>query len=372
MRRFHYYLYSNIEPAPIGSGTEDPRLILNTTANGVLSAIIGAPPGECRYGSLCDTYSTALINSFIACGLLRREGESLFLDSTVIVSEDTASLRECFSAGISHMADRLEENKSIFYHAAKQIDNGFLPEVNLYHILCGHVFDGLFFDFLGKNNIVSTSRTHDTGLDYIITVYENAPQLNAISKKLLCSYNRYTDGRRALQSFGDSDGTRIDFYRYSVQKALGTASASLSAIERSWDLLNCGDNISILLDEAQRFADTGRCMEPYEQLLTFFGYGRDGKISVPVYRKRHLPTINAIEKLVEKHLYKDMATTLLATAVQSDLLCSQHGVAPREIANELYHVVFGQLNQMLVTRKFVAAPDYHPGEVRYLKSNELL
>ncbi|MFH1512732.1 MAG: hypothetical protein ABIG45_05225, partial [Bacillota bacterium] len=90
MRRFHYYLYNSFESAQIGSGTEDPRLMLNTTADGALSAIIGAPPGECLYDSLCDTYSTALINTLITCGLLRREGESLFLDSTVIVSEDAA------------------------------------------------------------------------------------------------------------------------------------------------------------------------------------------------------------------------------------------------------------------------------------------
>lgn len=304
--------------------------------------------------------------------MLRREGDAVFLDSTVIVAEDIKSLTKCFSGAVSRMADRLEQHKQAFYGTAQQLDNGFAPDVNLYHILCGHLFDGLFFDFLGKNNIVSTSRTHPSGLDYIMTIYENAPETDAFSRKLLCSYNRYTDGGRALQSFGDSDGDRVDFFRFSVQTALETVPASLAELKQAWGAFGCDRNKVKLLDEVQRLAETGQCDAQAARLLAQFRYTRDGKLSVPVYRKTHLPMICEMERLTETLLGEEMVAALLTAAKQPCLLCSKHGVAPGEVANELYHIVFGQLNEALVARGFAAEPPYHPGEGRYRKSIALL
>lgn len=42
-----------------------------------------------------------------------------------------------------------------------------------------------------------------------------------------------------------------------------------------------------------------------------------------------------------------------------------------EVANEVYHMIFGMLNEELVSRGFVQMPDFHVGEGRYLKSIEL-
>lgn len=75
--------------------------------------------------------------------------------------------------------------------------------MNLYHLLCGAVFDGDFFDYLRENQLLTTSRLHTSGVDYIITVYEKCPELSVFSNHLLCSYNRFCDGTRALQSFGE-------------------------------------------------------------------------------------------------------------------------------------------------------------------------
>ena len=49
----------------------------------------------------------------------------------------------------------------------------------------------------------------------------------------------------------------------------------------------------------------------------------------------------------------------------------RHGVPKEEVANEVYHMIFGMLNEELVSRGFVQMPDFHVGEGRYLKSIEL-
>lgn len=65
MRRFHYYLYDNYDPAKIRNHTDDPRRILTPELDGVLSAIIAAPPGGCRYISLSGSFTPAFIDRLI-------------------------------------------------------------------------------------------------------------------------------------------------------------------------------------------------------------------------------------------------------------------------------------------------------------------
>jgi len=57
---------------------------------------------------------------------------------------------------------------------------------------------------------------------------------------------------------------------------------------------------------------------------------------------------------------------------QSKPRCGKHGVSSKEITNELYHIVFGQLNELLVQSGFVCEPEFHSGEGRYLKSIEIM
>ena len=68
------------------------------------------------------------------------------------------------------------------------MNNGYNPEVNLYHLLCGYIFDGKVFDYLEEERLVTTSCVHKTGLDYLVIIYEDVNSLNEYSDQLLCSY----------------------------------------------------------------------------------------------------------------------------------------------------------------------------------------
>ena len=55
------------------------------------------------------------------------------------------------------------------------------------------------FDYLDENKLVTTSRIHNSGLDYLVILYEDSALLNEYSDMLLCSYNRLTvNGKVAL------------------------------------------------------------------------------------------------------------------------------------------------------------------------------
>lgn len=370
MRQFNYYLYDNDCSDRVRSPEDDPRAVLNEKADEVLTAVVEAAPGTMGYADLCGRFPPALVDGLIHIGLLRKEGEHLFLDSTVIVEEDAAWLRHCFSDRAARMAEAIVERRAEFYGLAEKLDNGFPPRVNLYHLLCGAILDGDFFECLSEHGVVATSRTHESGLDYLIIAYEKSRVLDGFSRKQLCSYNRFTDGTRALQSFGDADGNRVDAFQFSRQKQLGKVPRSLNHIEALWD--SVGDVRKTLLDAMQKFAETGHCEENCQELLSAFGYIQNGRAAVPIYLPNHQAVLQELEALTEDCILDEMKETLSSAELLSGLRCIGRGAPVKEIANELYHVVFGQINEQLAVEGFVENPPYREGEGRYLQSIELM
>lgn len=310
------------------------------------------------------------MDSLIHIGLFRKEGEALLLDAPVFLREDAAYLRRCFAASAARMAGAMAARGQEFKALAGKLDNGFPASVNLYHLVCGGVLDGSFFDCISREGLVAASRIHESGLDYLIIAYEKSRELEGFSQKLLCSYNRFTDGARTLQSFGDADGDRVDAFRFARQKQLGKVPGHLKHLEELWDSL--GDARTVLLEQVQELAETGRCEGRCRELLDAFGYLEEGRIAVHVYRGDHQTVFQALEALTEECILGQMRQTLSSPDIFAGLVCSSHGVSRKEIANELYHVVFGQINERLVEEGFAARPPYEAGQGRCLKSIKLL
>lgn len=368
MRSFNFFLYDNYDTTDVKNPADDPRAAFGKAADLVLTKVTETRPGECSYEMLCRDGSTQAADTLIHIGLLRRENNAVFLDSPVLVREDVPCLQNCFSDHLRRMEEALWQRRDDFYRLAGELNNGFPPEHNLYHVLCGTILDGSFFAYISDHELVSTSRLHASGLDYLIIAYEQAPALDLFSQKLLCSYNRYSDGTRAFQSFGDANGDRVDFFRFARQKEAGKVPAALSDIERLWDTLPKENPKNRLLDEMQQFVETGCCEETCFRLMSLFGYIHNGRLAVPVYRAAQMPVMDALERLTEECLYTEVRSALSTPQLTSSLLCSRHGVSAKEIANELYHVLFGQLNERLVSSGFVAKPQEFSGEGRYLQS----
>lgn len=372
MRSFRYYFFENFDEGQLNDQQEDPRRYLNSKMDCILSDVAASLPFSCTYPALCSKYTQPVMDKLIACGLFQKVGEAVLLDSPVFLQEDAAQLYVCLQTPVSRLTGRLEGQKQKFYALAEQLDNGFDAPTNLYHLLCGMILDGLFFDCLSENGIVLTSKTHPSGLDYIITIYENCPELNTFSHKLLCSYNRFSDGKRSLQSFGDADGNRHDIYRFARLKEQQAVPKEDSQLEKLWDSLYSRSFRKELLVEVERMVTEGCCRESYKNLLTKFHYLKDGKICVPVYQKKHLPVIYEMESLTETCLLEEFRALFSQKDTFMNLTCAKHPVSLAEIGNELYHILFGLINEQLVSRGFVCAPPKYAGEGRYLKSIEIM
>jgi hypothetical protein len=296
---------------------------------------------------------------------------ALALDCPIFLREDATVLHNEIAVKAVHLADLIENKIAEIRACCAEIRNGFPTEMNLYHILCGMVFDGNFFDYLNDNEALATSRQHPSGLDYLSVIYEKCDELQTLSNSLLCSYNRLVNDKCSLESFGDANGNRFDFYRFFRLIERGNLPAKFKDAKALLHENFGGASKDALLSNVLSLVQIGRCVPATMNLLEQFGYMRNGNICVPIYTPEHKKYIMEIESIIEKCLGEAMSGTLSDLATSIDITAVSHGVNRLEIANELYHILFGSINEELVLRKIVADPQPIPGEGRYFRCIEV-
>lgn len=174
MREFEYFLYENFDADQESQNPYNPRRFLGKDTDAVLSEIARQTLNACNYNSCCDRFGTALVQKLVDGGILRRSGTALVFDCPVFLREDAAVLQNEVAAKSAALADMLESKIKEIRACCAVIHNGVSVERNLYHILCGMVFDGSFFVYLRGKGALAMSRKHFSGLDYLSVLYENS------------------------------------------------------------------------------------------------------------------------------------------------------------------------------------------------------
>jgi len=252
MRGFEYFLYENFDADKQADNPRNPRRFFDGNTDAVLSGVALYPPYSCSYGDMCARFGADRINGLCDIGILRKDGEGLLFDCPVFLREDAAALKRATEEKAESLSLIIKRGINEIRPVCAKIENGFSVEENLWHILCGMVFDGYFFDYLSKNGVLSVSRMHCTRLDYLTVIYEKCGELNELSDGLLCSYNRFANEKCSLQSFGDADGERFDFYRFFRLRKSGTLYGGFLKAE---DLLRDigGEYKDVILSETVAF-----------------------------------------------------------------------------------------------------------------------
>lgn len=366
-RRFSYYLFENFDTEREATNPDNPRRFLGAHTDAIIAAIAEKPAFSLGTQTLYAAFGQERMAQLLRGGVLREESGMIALDTPVFLREDVEALRRFSQVEAEKLAAQLEKMRGKLESLAQALSGDFPAALHLYHVVCGMVFDGAFMDRLGEAGVIAMERLHPTGLDYLATIYEQCPQLDAFANDALCSYNRAVHGNCALQSFGDSAGVRFDAYRFFRLREAGKLPPQFVQVER----LAQGMSQTELVEEAERLWHTGACSQEAMALLTAFGYVRGGKIAVPVYGAADKDTIARIETAVIEVLFEPVCALFGALQGNLDVTATRHGVPEREIANELWHVLFGAINEALVRSGWVAQPQYRPGEGRYLQSIQM-
>lgn len=255
----------------------------------------------------------------------------------------------------------------------------------LYHIICDNIFDGIAMDYFSKRNIFCTSKSQPNNRNYIIVGYENSEELEKYSDKLLCSSNNYKTDKYIFNSFGDCDGNRKDVYRFfrQIDKSLENTS-SYNSLNISYTKLNdsmnkqlmnkCGDLISKISKGNNKYSDyiEDKSILNFLKEFNYISIDIDKdfiNIEVPVFDKQYNRVIENIGKIILTNIepivtefFKNIEANL------NEITSISHKVDIKEISNELWHQVFGAINEYLVETNFVESPIYKEDEGRYLQS----
>ena len=369
MKKYSYFLFENFDAQALAEHPKNPRKFFDEKTDCAIAQLFSLPVGanvelffqQCSQAGLSEQQ----IKQRIEVGFFREENEKIYLDCPVICREDISVIRREVSTIVKLLVEKLEQHTADLYRLTKEQQNGFSEQENLYHLLCGAVFDGSLFDCLEQEQAVCTSKQHKSGLDYLITVYEDCAECQSFSEQLLCSYNRFTDGKRSLESFGDANGNRRDFYRFFRLREQGILAPCR---EEEWirQIESQHKNVrEYLLDQVQNLAEGKRIPQQVQSLLKQFGYCNRQGICVPVFHEDAKQTVEKLTNLVSSLLLEEMIDSV--TAASRHLSCIRYGASVEEAANETYHILFGMINEELVRRKIVSPPLFFSGEGRFRK-----
>ena len=312
----------------------NPRIILNDpSVFQVLSDIINCLPNSIDI----NQYSNKeIINRLLTIEVIKLHDNKLSLNIPIFIEKDLPILKRYISLASKKIYYSIAQQTDVLIKTIHQIQNGFPDQINLYHMLCGYIFDGTIFDELVKHNLITTHKIHQDSSDYLIIMYEKCKSLSIYSNKLLCSYNRLTTSYGTFSSFGDCE--------YSADE-LGLAFHSL--------------------------VNRNKISENFISIFDQLGYTKGGIINVPVYYPDDFKVGDEVSKIVIDACSQTLIECLNLLSREQNLLSIQHNIDVRDIANEIYHLIFGTVNELLVQHNIVAQPEYYPNEGRYLKSYEI-
>lgn len=357
--KFNKYFFENFS-TDTPFDMKNPRYVLSLDGvDSILEKVIVNRPYSL---SIEDFDDNALVRSLLYVEVLQQKKGKLAMGVPFFVEKDAKVLKELSKRVANSIATELITHKEQIFSIARCIENGYPAERNLYHILCGYIFDGLMFDYLEEKELITTSCVHGSGLDYLVILYEDASSLNEYSDLLLCSYNRLTINGKGFVSFGDSNGSRKDLYRYRRQNERNL----LSEKERAYICHPIED----LIENFKRVADGNEVDSTYMAIYEHFDYCQNGKIVVPIYNSHSYDVAHKLYEFVLGIISEHITSALITIQNEYRFLAIAHEVKVKDIANEIYHLIFGEVNELLIASGLISSPPYVHGEGRYFKSFE--
>lgn len=241
----------------------------------------------------------------------------------------------------------------------------------LYHILCGKVFDGSFFEYLDRVGYLKSSYPKKDNRDYMLIGYQNHFICNSFNNNLFCSINNTKFEKNLFTSFGNASGYRFDFFRYFRLKDIKKISFKYKKVDKfikdfsKDEILKNSLEILKKVEKGQEIAEN-----QFTKVLKIFRYiSKDNKLLVPIFDD-YINKNNIFSEKVEEKIGNLIINNLICIReeiLKSEISCIKHQVDVNEISNEIWHIYFGTLNKLLVDKKIVACPNKYFRQGRYLK-----
>ena len=329
----------------------------------------------------------SLLGEMVAINMISMKDNRYSVEFTIFLEKDLPLIDEYSKLIAYDLGRKIVEHKDEITHMVSKLStyNKFDLGRLLYHVIGCSIFDGTAMDAFGERGIFSVSKEQSGKRDYLLFGFEDSEKVEAFSDGLLCSCNNHRTEKVTFLSFGDSNGNRKDLYRFfrqvnshlrEVTKHNGLNLAYIKTIdEYNKRLANrCAD---LIVRISQADVSTNAISVEEENaldLLQELGYievYKDGgvKIVPPLFTTEDEKIIEEVSNLVLGICTGYIADALAGLKIKMPMLSAvQHGIDEKEIANELWHQVFGNVNEYLVKEGFFAKPKHRDGEGRYFQA----
>ncbi|GAA0790100.1 hypothetical protein [Hathewaya limosa] len=330
-----------------------------------------------------------IIDNLKLINAIENKNDKYKIKFPIFLKEDVIDLESYINNIGKEIGNKIIKLRDILYEKVSKLKcfKQYGYERILYHIICDYIFDGTAFEFFKEKNIFCVSKIQPDNRDYIIVAYEDNNMVEKYSNNILCSSNNYRSHGVTFNSFGDSNGIRKDMFRFFrlIQKSVNEATPFEKvnlAYNRILDSKNieisyeCGTLMNNIFTEDVKYVELSEKEKNLAQFLKELGYidinisNSMLSVNVPVFYDFEISTIiKEISDLILTTIFPIVKETFDNFEINVRNLTSvKHGVNIKEIANEIWHQVFGNVNEYLVKQKFVSVPDNIKGEGRYLRS----
>lgn len=329
-----------------------------------------------------------IIGSLDKINAIDIKGDKYKINFPVFLENDMPLLDKYFMNIGEVIGNEIIESSGLIYEKISKLTSysNFSKERLLYHIICDDIFDGTAFEFFTEKDIFRASKMQPGNRDYIIVGYEDSMATEEHSNGILCSSNNYRSKSFVFNSFGDSEGTRKDMFRFfrRVQKILESATpfkdlnlAYIRIIDDNNKEIaeKCGELVWKSFKGEINYNELSHIEINLVNFLSELGYlivnEQNSSIScnVPIFESEDRKVINDVSDIILKKICGLVKETFERFEEDAKGLTPiKHKVSIKEIAIELWHQVFGFTNEYLVKKGFVELPEYRDGEGRYLRS----
>lgn len=366
--KFKHYFYDGTDMSALSSGLVHPRQALALPGTDELLQRIASAP----VGSVLLDKQFPCVEHLCRTGVLRCEDGRLFFDCPIILAQDQPALTALTAPYADALSSLLASNYKQMQGIVSSMEDDFPAARHLYHMLCGGVLDGSMFDHLEQNDLVSTGKPLVTMADCLTILYEDCLALNQFSDGLLCSFNRLRTEQCTFVSFGDSDGFRRDLYRWFMCHSTGNSALTDTPLDELLPTRSLDDLRTQTGQCWYHFMQGAALPGEWQSIFEHFGYLRHGLPCIPVYTTSQADAMQtALDALIAPLLLPAMEEMLHKLSKCTSLTAIAHGVKPADLANEVYHILFGQINEKLMQKELVTQPPHTPGEGRFLRCVEL-
>lgn len=328
-----------------------------------------------------------LFSNMEKIGMLTKKQNKYSVSFFVVLEKDLFMIDKFSKAIAFRLTQKIMRHKQEIQNLASSIKC--LDEFGygriLYHVIGCDILDGTTFFEFNKRGILSISKPQYDNRDYLLIGFEQNEVVACSSNKILCSCNRRGATGVEFASFGDGNGNRHDMFRFmrqltsrlaDVTSDLSLNSSYIHILEQQNKHLTevCAEVITKVLSADKlnlSFSDEEKDAIKFLEELKYVEIDETGKtrIAVPLFDADDAKAIDDISNYLIELIGDEVAKEFSnLKGKMRGLSALSHGIDEKEIANTLWHQVFGNINENLVLEGLFATPKSVIGEGRYFQA----